>query len=495
MMGENYDFDIQNEKESIKVKTDFVEALKNYDVCIAMEDIDFLFIEIPYKESNVYKMQRSIRTISTEIINNTDVSVIIKNAYSSADKDSICKGIEEGLKNAGYQNLAVAYKDKLRNETATMVKNYFLFAAISVCEQAEKYIEFLEFVLQQLLHKVDVFSDLKNIKNLNLFTAKWKFFGEYAEYFLAKNQLPTAELITLLSATKYEGSESEARIYFSDNNLIKIRTFHGDGAKTRLISKNNCRMIRKLMEISKLDKIYLLAETKPRMIEDPNRQSQQDGIEHIVTQLVALGDNEKESDIYIKFGGFMHWSVIVCGRDILEYYQGEYRLGHNEDDSYENDISYMPDEVRQMLKSLITVLKRQKHGTSVILVSADDKLDYPRIEAERLCNVNRGIRIETASIGKIVNGEWSWEEDQLLSISSIDGALFMDWTGNCYAIGVIVDGIAEQEGNVARGARYNSIVNYVKTKKEGRYIGVIVSEDGMINVDSNFFEEEEVVDL
>ena len=58
--------------------------------------------------------------------------------------------------------------------------------------------------------------------------------------------------------------------------------------------------------------------------------------------------------------------------------------------------------------------------------------------------------------------------------------MFIDSSGKCLAIGVIVDGEAVKKGNVGRGARYNSIANYVKLKQG--CVGIVISEDGMVNV-------------
>ncbi len=40
-------------------------------------------------------------------------------------------------------------------------------------------------------------------------------------------------------------------------------------------------------------------------------------------------------------------------------------------------------------------------------------------------------------------------------------------------------------GDVGRGSRYNSMNNYIMEKKNGIYIGIVISEDGMINVIPN----------
>lgn len=54
-----------------------------------------------------------------------------------------------------------------------------------------------------------------------------------------------------------------------------------------------------------------------------------------------------------------------------------------------------------------------------------------------------------------------------------------------YAIGVILDGDAVVDGSTARGARYNSVKNYIERQKilmdDCHFIGVIISEDGSVD--------------
>jgi hypothetical protein len=65
-------------------------------------------------------------------------------------------------------------------------------------------------------------------------------------------------------------------------------------------------------------------------------------------------------------------------------------------------------------------------------------------------------------------------------VTAIDGAVMIDPSATCYAIGVILDGVASQKGNAARGARYNSAIRYV----DGRdgFLAIVVSEDGSIDL-------------
>jgi hypothetical protein len=66
-------------------------------------------------------------------------------------------------------------------------------------------------------------------------------------------------------------------------------------------------------------------------------------------------------------------------------------------------------------------------------------------------------------------------------ISAIDGAVLIDHSGTCHAIGVILDGVATDSGDPARGARYNSAIRYLKGRPDDTVI-IIVSEDGGVNL-------------
>lgn len=69
----------------------------------------------------------------------------------------------------------------------------------------------------------------------------------------------------------------------------------------------------------------------------------------------------------------------------------------------------------------------------------------------------------------------------LEAVTSIDGAVLVDPTGTCHAVGVILDGHASGKGDSSRGARFNSAVRYHETQS-GDCLVIIVSEDGMINL-------------
>lgn len=183
-------------------------------------------------------------------------------------------------------------------------------------------------------------------------------------------------------------------------------------------------------------------------------------------------------DIYVKFSGFMHWGFFEGKREIFSYYHGKYAINASKEDrAYVKEIEQLKGVDKQMISRLVEILRKQKHGAVAVLF--DQKTDAVK-EVDRLCSMKRGIRI-CSNI--CYDKETGWDEEQILSVTGIDGALFIDYEGRCLAIGVIVDGRIKIKGNAGRGARYNSIVNYMGLNPN--CVGIVVSEDEMVNVIQN----------
>lgn len=66
-------------------------------------------------------------------------------------------------------------------------------------------------------------------------------------------------------------------------------------------------------------------------------------------------------------------------------------------------------------------------------------------------------------------------------VTNIDGAVFIEPTGICHSIGAILDGLATEKGDPARGSRFNSAVRYVNSSQYP-CLAVVVSEDGWIDL-------------
>lgn len=82
--------------------------------------------------------------------------------------------------------------------------------------------------------------------------------------------------------------------------------------------------------------------------------------------------------------------------------------------------------------------------------------------------------------------------NEIQKLTSIDGAVLIEPTGRCHAIGVILDGMATGKGKASRGSRYNSAIRYVETaQKELKHecLAVVISEDGMIDLIPNLMPQ------
>lgn len=405
----------------------------------------------------------------------------IKKVIEENDYIDICKNFEE-------DNFICETKGKSGEDSAEESK----YLLILVCLDLEiiNYKEIIRYILKRFLTEVRHYNEFKFIEDKS---ERFEYFfgsmqkrrillGDYVEFYLQKKKLPDAEILTELSAAKYEGSDSEARIYFDLSSVKEACAFDDGGKESRVICSSKLRLIRKLMEIAKKDRLYLYAE-----------RTEND--EFVISKLIEK-DNDAVQGTYIKFSGFMHWSIVCNAKEEISYYHGQYLLNASEKDTLHSAkikeiLNKLPDEWKSEMgkcyeesswNKLVEILRKQRHGTSVILTNCTDKVDD-------LCSKNRGIRLSECEGFCWDEEREGWNEERILSVTGIDGALFLDMKGNCLAIGVLVDGAATIPGNVGRGARYNSIVNYVMQKEEGFYIGIIVSEDGMVDIVCNKIDE------
>lgn len=425
------------------------------------------------------------------------VAPIVETAYySEDDTDRIAKNLEQ-IRQGGF-----GLEDILASEGAAQLKcakcenDRFLIQCLLLGE-AVNYYGIVQFILDEIKDKTDyhelIVEDRLNsaLKHLDL-DNRTIFMEKYVQRFLKQREMLSAELLIELSAQRYEGSECEARIY-RDNAGIreedKVCGFSAEKEKCegRILRRDNLRTIRKLLELSKMQKLYLLADKDMKYI----------------TGLVAVADSDRE-DIhaqsnYICFKGYMCWSIYIAGKEEICYKQGKYYINSSKSkDIYDLKITEFKrriegkdwltrDEILR-IENLVKILKEQKHGTAVVLT--DDAAEAPR-----LCNACRGVMLEKNDIQRFKKEDNSFDEDAILSVTGIDGALFMDLNGVCTAFGVIVDGEAVTEGNMGRGARFNSVNNYIcwKSKeienskeKSMRYVALIFSEDGGVDIIDNF---------
>ncbi len=116
------------------------------------------------------------------------------------------------------------------------------------------------------------------------------------------------------------------------------------------------------------------------------------------------------------------------------------------------------------LWALATAAADAEHGTMLVVS------ERAAAEAARLGS--QALTVEPTRL----------DDSLVRQVTGIDGAVLVDPSGYCHAIGVILDGTAGGEGDRSRGARYNSAVKYLASAGDTPTVILLVSEDGMINL-------------
>jgi hypothetical protein len=116
------------------------------------------------------------------------------------------------------------------------------------------------------------------------------------------------------------------------------------------------------------------------------------------------------------------------------------------------------------LWALATAAADAEHGTMLVISES------AAAEAARLRS--QALTVEPTRL----------DDSFVRQVTGIDGAVLVDPSGYCHAIGVILDGTAVGEGDRSRGARYNSAVKYLASAGHTPTVILLVSEDGMINL-------------
>ncbi len=186
---------------------------------------------------------------------------------------------------------------------------------------------------------------------------------------------------------------------------------------------------------------------------------------------VAEGYNYAESqDVFeIEFLDHYHWRLRCGDQVLLVSAYGRPSLPQEGlprvrlCDTYQRLFPAADTEDFERFWELCQAAVKQRHGSMLVVAEDADS------EAERL--QNQGARIEPTALTPAL----------YCQVSGIDGAVLVDPQGVCYAIGVILDGLAHPACIPSRGARYNSGIRYVRAKSTRR-LAVVVSHDRTVDV-------------
>jgi hypothetical protein len=252
-----------------------------------------------------------------------------------------------------------------------------------------------------------------------------------------------------ISAMTYERADSKGQMIIS-------RIHHPNLTETVVFSSprkvDDYRAVRKLLQLPNADEALLC-----------------DSAEIYGVGRLADGYDPNNEDLFcVEFIGHAKWQVLHAGVPLMRVEYGVPSLPSERIHSDQFSATFQrlfPDASGanvKLVKYIATAATRLSHGTIVVMT--------PDAEAEA---ARFGVQATRLTPVKV--------DEKLMDRSSrIDGAMLMSPDGICYAIGVILDGEATAKGTAERGARYNSAIRYVYSRKSP-CLALVVSDDGMID--------------
>ena len=319
----------------------------------------------------------------------------------------------------------------------------------------------LQFITEQfcreLLHQLTAYG-IKRLKITYMF--ELLISSGVTEFFYGFYRLDI-NFIQNLCALTYERSYANSKLYIPRFDVARDRRTKKNGLDVAfsdpvLFVPDNLRQIRKLLELS--DKSVAL------VIGSGNK-------------VIGLTREEPyPAECQVRMWGHMSWTITYEGGKKISYYNARYHI-HVQKTEYglhremQNLFRGLDEEKVLRLETVVRTAGRQRHGT-ILIIGSPEEIGQ---ETHRICSMKSGTGIAGIDL--------SGDAEIISYLTSIDGAVIMDTDCTCACIGAILDGDAVTKGSLARGARFNSTLNYIKRKAElGKtFIGIVVSEDGTVD--------------
>ena len=190
---------------------------------------------------------------------------------------------------------------------------------------------------------------------------------------------------------------------------------------------------------------------------------------HGLGDLCSHHDSCAQDAFWIDFIDHYHWNLRLGRRTLMRTAFGEAQLPQEpiaQPRFYDSFLRQFPGTSEgdaERMWHLLEVMAEGQHG-SMIMIATD-----AASEAARLSRQGMVIKptLMTAEL--------------LRRARRIDGTILVDPLGICYALGVILDGLANERCTPSRGSRYNSAVRYVYSSASSR-MALVQSADGTTDV-------------
>jgi hypothetical protein len=245
--------------------------------------------------------------------------------------------------------------------------------------------------------------------------------------------LDVFDALNIISALPYEGAGAVGELIFAraDSEAVDLRV-----SLNKPVRIHEHKLARKIIEMSGHGLVCV-----------------NNGAEGIIG-LGVLHEAEADDVIRISFSGHYTWNLYYKNRLLMRTAFGVPSLP---------SVRLKEEVFRSNARRIFASAMEQSHGTILVISEAAEE---------------EAMRLKKQSLG-ITPIELTY--DIAHRLSGIDGAVLIDPKGICHAIGVILDGMATDDGDLSRGARYNSASRYIASAKSPTMC-LVVSEDGYVNL-------------
>ena len=284
------------------------------------------------------------------------------------------------------------------------------------------------------------------------------------------------ELITALSTIEYESkSPQKERIAIlpSISWMKKDGAIEFDSLERVVLEHSNLRALRKQLRTCGDGALAVWKDENDR-----------------VYKTVGIISGEIVKNLpYFEFKKRAEWYFIVPDLEGIDGRRVRYTKGIftlpilNLEKAYETKLAALniKETQRRRIRCILGGIQECEHGAILIIGQAK----MIKTQASRLGSNKRGVLLKPKV--SLIQKDEQLNKSVLKQFASVNGAIFLDYNGNCYAFGVILDGVAKYPGNNSRGSRYNSTKTFLEwIRKKRNYksavLGVVKSEDGMVDL-------------
>ncbi|MDF0706287.1 diadenylate cyclase [Flagellimonas okinawensis] len=255
-----------------------------------------------------------------------------------------------------------------------------------------------------------------------------------------------------IASMKYEGTEGLGGLIVAPSSHDNIRMIL---ELKQPIKMRNHRKVRKFLE---------LVDSESYIISDS-------ALIYGLGKLIGKYNPKDENIFVISFKNHLKWEILHDDNPLMVV---EYGIPNLPKEKINRDKFYgdFPRLFKGIKKKQIDALwevtmeaTKQKSG-AMLIISSQAEAEAKRLGSQ--CFPLEPLNLNSKLIAQT---------------TAIDGGVLMDENATCYAIGVILDGIATEKGDSSRGSRYNSAIRYYEHfGADAPVVIVVISEDGMINL-------------